>query len=32
MLDMVFIAATALFVVVAILYVYACERIRGAKS
>ncbi len=32
MLDLIFIGATALFVVVAILYVYACERMRGTKS
>jgi len=28
MLDVVFIAATALFVVVAVLYIYGCERLR----
>jgi hypothetical protein len=27
MMDLIFIAATALFVVVAILYVYGCERL-----
>jgi hypothetical protein len=27
MMDLIFIAATALFVAVAILYVYACERL-----
>jgi hypothetical protein len=32
MLDIVFLASTVLFVAVAILYVYGCERIRGAKS
>jgi len=32
MLDIVFVGATALFVIVAILYVRACERMRGAKS
>ncbi len=32
MLDLFFIGATAVFVVVAILYVRACERMRGAKS
>ena len=31
MLDLVFLGATALFVAVAILYVRACERMRGAK-
>jgi hypothetical protein len=28
MLDVIFLSATALFVVVAILYVYGCERLR----
>ena len=32
MLDIVFMAATALFVVAAILYVRACERLKGTKS
>ena len=32
MLDIIFLAATALFVAAAILYVYACEKMRGAKS
>jgi len=32
MLDIVFMAATALFVVVAILYVRGCEKLRGTKS
>jgi hypothetical protein len=32
MLDMVFIVAIALFVLIAVGYVRACERIRGAKS
>jgi hypothetical protein len=32
MLDIVFLAATALFVVMAILYVRACERLKGTKS
>ncbi len=32
MLDIVFLAATALFVVMAILYVCACERLKGTKS
>ncbi len=32
MLDIVFLAATALFVVMAILYVRACERLGGTKS
>lgn len=31
MLDLVFFGATALFVVMAILYVRACERLKGAK-
>jgi len=31
MMDLIFIAATALFVVVAILYVYTCERL-GQES
>ncbi len=31
MLDIVFMAATALFVVAAILYVRVCERLRGTK-
>lgn len=32
MMDFIFIAATALFVVVAILYVYGCERLgQGPK-
>jgi hypothetical protein len=32
MLDFIFIASTLLFVVVAILYVGACEKLRGRKS
>ena len=32
MLDIIFIAATGFFVIVAILYVRACERLRGIKS
>lgn len=28
MADLVFVAATLIFVVVAVLYVYACERLR----
>lgn len=32
MLDIVFIAATALFVIVAIGYVRLCERLGGTKS
>jgi len=28
MLDIIFIAATALFVVVAVLYVHGCERLK----
>jgi hypothetical protein len=32
MLDIVFLAATALFVVMAILYVRVCERLRRTKS
>lgn len=31
MLDIIFVGATALFVVLAILYVRGCERMRGAK-
>jgi hypothetical protein len=31
MLDVVFFSAMAVFVVVAILYVRVCERMRGAK-
>ncbi len=31
MLDFVFLGATALFIVMAILYVRACERLKGAK-
>ena len=31
MLDLVFIAATALFVIVGILYVRGCEKLRGTK-
>lgn len=32
MLDLIFIAATAVFVVLAILYVRLCERLRSTKS
>lgn len=32
MLDIIFIGATALFVIVAVLYVRACDKLRGAKS
>ena len=32
MLDVIFIAATGLFVVVGILYMRACEKLRGTKS
>jgi hypothetical protein len=32
MLDLIFIAAMAVFVVIAILYVRMCERLRGTKS
>ncbi len=32
MLDVLFIAATAAFFVAAILYVYACERLRPGAS
>ena len=31
MLDIIFVGATAVFVVAAILYVEACEKMRGAK-
>jgi dolichyl-phosphate-mannose--protein O-mannosyl transferase len=31
MLDIIFIGATALFVIVAVFYVRACEKLRGAK-
>ena len=31
MLDLVFLGATTLFVVATILYVRACERMRGTK-
>ena len=32
MLDVVFIAATVGFFVIALAYVYACERLRGGKD
>jgi hypothetical protein len=32
MLDLIFIGATALFVIVAVFYVLACDKLRGAKS
>ncbi|GEM_PF-5683140 len=32
MKDLMFIAATALFAVLTILYVRACEKLRGTKS
>jgi hypothetical protein len=32
MKDLMFIGATALFVVLGILYVRACEKLRGTKS
>jgi hypothetical protein len=32
MLDLVFIAAIALFVIVGSLYVRGCEKLRGTKS
>ena len=32
MLDLIFIAATVLFVVVAVCYVRLCERLGGTKS
>lgn len=32
MMDLVFVAATILFVVLGILYVHACEKLRGTKS
>lgn len=32
MLDIVFIAATALFVLIAVWYVRLCERLGGTKS
>ena len=32
MLDLIFIAATALFVVIAVSYVRLCERLGGTKS
>jgi hypothetical protein len=31
MLDIIFIGATALFVIVAMLYVKACDQLRGEK-
>lgn len=31
MLDIIFIGATALFVIVAVLYVKACDKLRGEK-
>jgi len=32
MLDFIFIAATAIFVIAGILYVHGCEKLRGTKS
>ena len=32
MLDLIFVAGTALFVIVGILYVRGCEGLRGKKS
>ncbi len=32
MKDLIFIATTALFVALGILYVHACEKLRGTKS
>lgn len=32
MLDLVFIAATALFVTLGIAYVHACDKLKGSKS
>jgi len=31
MLDLIFIGATALFVIGAVFYIRACEKLRGAK-
>ncbi len=31
MLDIIFVGATVLFVVVAVFYVRACDKLRGAK-
>jgi hypothetical protein len=32
MLDIIFVVATALFFAIGILYVHACEKLRGTKS